>query len=198
LTEVADASFVSQIVPSLRDHSNDVRFEAVRALGRMGGAEAVKHLIRMVRKDPCDFIRREAVRLLRTAGLGQPGILELALHSLKDCSREVRVQAARLLGNFQDCKSILPLLKAMADPHWSVRESAETALLNFGTDAVDLLIEALKNPSLTMRFRAARLLGDIGDQRAADPLRNAASRRGERRNVRVIIEASIRKLENPD
>jgi HEAT repeat protein len=151
----------------------------------------------MARKDPADFVRREAIRVLRTAGLAHPGILELALHGLKDCSREVRVQAARVLGSFQDTKSILPLLKAMADSHWSVRESAETALLNFGSDAVGLLIEALKKPSWTMRFRAARLLGEIGDPRAADPLRDAASRRGERKDVREVIEVSLRKLENP-
>ena len=196
LAEVADASFAPQIVPSLKDDSSDVRFEAVRTLGRMGGAEAVKHLSRMARKDPADFIRREAFRVLRTAGLGQPGILELALRGLKDCSREVRVQSARLLGSFQDRKSILPLLKAMADSHWGVRESAETALLNFGPDAVDLLIEALKKPSWTLRFRSARLLGEIRDPRAAGPLRNAAGRRGERKDVRDVIEASLRKLEN--
>ena len=197
LAEVADASVVCQIVPSLRDDSSDVRFEAVRALGRMGGAEAVKHLLRIARKDPADFIRREAVRVLRTAGLGYPGLPELALRSLKDSSREVRVQSARLLGSFQDSRSILPLLKAMADSHWSVRESAETALLNFGSNAVDLLIESLRKPSWTMRFRAARLLGEIGDPRAAGPLRTAAARRGERRSVRDVIEASLKKLENP-
>ena len=104
--------------------------------------------------------------------------------------------ALLVLGSFQDRKSILPLLKAMADSHWGVRESAETALLNFGPDAVDLLIEALKKPSWTLRFRSARLLGEIRDLRAAGPLRNAAGRRGERKDVRDVIEASLRKLEN--
>ena len=194
LAEVADASVVPQIVPSLKDDSSDVRFEAVRALGKVGGAEAVQHLIRITRKDDRDFIRREAVRFLRTAGQGQANILATALRGLKDSSRGVRVESARLLGGFQDTKSILPLLKAMADPHWSVRESAEIALLNFGRDAAGLLIEALKSASWTTRLRAARLLGEIGAPAAVAPLENALARRGERKDVREVIEVSLRRL----
>ena len=194
LAEVADASVVPQIVPSLKDDSSDVRFEAVRALGKIGGAEAVQHLVRITRKDDRDFIRREAVRFLRTAGQGQANILATALRGLKDSSRGVRVESARLLGGFQDAKSILPLLKAMADPHWSVRESAEIALLNFGRDAAGLLIEALKSASWTTRLRAARLLGEIGAPAAVAPLENALARRGERKDVREVIEASLRRL----
>jgi len=194
LAEVADASVVPQIVPSLKDDSSDVRFEAVRALGKVGGTEAVQHLVRITRKDDRDFIRREAVRFLRTAGQGQANILAAALRGLKDSSRGVRVESARLLGGFQDTKSILPLLKAMADPHWSVRESAEIALLNFGCDAAGLLIGALKSPSWTTRLRAARLLGEIGAPEAVAPLENALARQGERKDVREVIEVSLRRL----
>lgn len=197
ISEVGDETIVPEILPSLADHSENVRFEAVRALGKVGGGEAVKNLVRMARKDPADFIRREAVRALRTAGVGQPGILDVALKGLRDRSREVRVQSARLLGSFLDRSSILPLLKAMADPHWGVRESAENALLNFGRDAVDLLIEALKSPSWTTRFRAARLLGEIGDPRAISPLTAILARRGERKDIREVVEGSLRKLEKP-
>ena len=196
LGEVGEPSIVPEILPSLRDDSDNVRFETVRALGRLGGAEAVRHLVRIAGKDPCDFIRREAVRVLKTAGQGCPGVLEVARRRLKDPSRDVRVQCARLLGGFQDKKSILPLLQAMADPHWSVRESAELALLNFGRDAVDLLIEALKSRSWTTRFRAARLLGETGDSKAVSPLKNALDRRGERKDVRKVAQTSLEKLES--
>ncbi len=197
LAEVADASVVLEILPSLKDDSENVRFEAVRALGKMGGAAAVEHLARMARKDNAGFIRREAMRVLRTAGQGQAEMLGAALHGLKDTSREVRVQAARLLGSFQDGRSIQPLLKVMADPHWGVRESAENALLNFGPEAVDPLVEALKSPSWTTRFRAARLLGEIGDAKAMAPLKNTLLRRGERKDVREVVEAALQKLEKP-
>jgi HEAT repeat protein len=195
LGEVGEPAIVPALLPSLRDDSDNVRFETVRALGKLGGAEAVRHLVRIAGKDPCDFIRREAVRVLRTAGQGHPGVLEVARRHLKDPSRDVRVQCARLLGGYLDKASIPPLLKAMADPHWSVRESAELALLNFGRDAVDMLIDALKSRSWTTRFRAARLLGETGDVRAAGPLKNALGRRGERKDVRKVAQASLGKLE---
>ena len=197
LAEVADATAVPRILLSLEDDSDNVRFEAVRALGRLGGPEAIKHLIRMVRKDRAEFIRSEAMLVLRTAGEGQPGVLEAALHGLRDASREVRCQSARILGSFLDAKSILPLLKAMADSHWSVRESAENSLRNFGRDAVAPLIQALSSPSWTTRFRAARLLGEIGDPQAVEALRRALARRRERADVREVIEFALGKLERP-
>ena len=197
LGEIADASFVPRIVPSLKDNSENARFEAVVALGRLGGPIAVRHLVRIAGKDCAPFIRREALRHLRTVGLGDPSVLDAGRRCLKDPAREVRAQAARLLGNFQDQRSILPLLKAMADAHWSVRESAELALLNFGRDAVDPLTEALKSPSWTARFRAARLLGEIGDKRAVGCLRSALARKRERKQVREVIEAALKKLEKP-
>lgn len=194
LGEVGEPSIVPDILPSLRDDSDNVRFETVRALGKLGGAEAVRHLVRIAGKDPCDFIRREAVRVLRTAGQGQAGVLDVARRLLRDPSRDVRVQSAQLLGGDLDKRSILPLLKAMADSHWSVRESAEIALLNFGLDAADSLTAALKNPSWTTRFRAARLLGEIGAPGAVAPLEIALARRRERKDVREVIESSLRRL----
>jgi HEAT repeat protein len=194
LGEVGDRSIVPQVLASLKDNSDNVRYEAVRALGLLGGPEAVAHLVRMGRRDPRDFIRREAVRLLRTAGPGQPGVLDMARRLLRDPSRDVRVQAARLLGGFQDEKSIPHLLKAMSDPHWSVRESAEIALLNFGPAAADFLTQALRSPSWTTRFRAARLLGETGAAKAVGPLEAALARPRERKDVREVIESSLRRL----
>ena len=82
----------------------------------------------------------------------------------------------------------MPLLKAMADPHWSVRESAEMGLLNFGREAVELLIEALRSSSWTTRFRAARLLGETGDPKAVPALKAALDRPRERKDVREVIK----------
>lgn len=194
LAEIGDASLVPRIASSLNDHSENVRFEAVRAMTRMGGPAAVKHLVRLARRDPKDFVRTEAVRGLRRIGLGQPDVLETALSGLNDSCRDVRTHSARLLGNFHDDRSLLPLLKAIADPHWSVRQSAETALLNFGKKAVPQLIESLKGSSWRARFRAARLLGELGDHRAVDPLKKILARKGERKKVREVVQASLAKL----
>ena len=194
LGDIGDQAIVPDILPSLGDDSDNVRFEAARALGKLGGVEAVKRLVSLARKDPCDFIRREAVRVLRTAGQGQTAVLDMARQRLRDPSRDVRVQAARLLEGYQDPKSIAPLLKAMADPHWSVRESAELALLNFGAKALEPLIGALTSASWTTRLRAARLLGEMGDPQAVPALEHAIARKRERKDVREVIESSLRRL----
>jgi HEAT repeat protein len=196
LAEVGEPALIRLLVPLLEDDSSNVRYEAVRAIARMGGGEALKHLIRIARKDRPDFIRVEAIRALGRIGKGQPEVLAAAFHGLKDSSRDVRSRSARLLGSYQNPRSILPLLQAMADSHWSVRESAENALLNFGRDAVLPLVEALGSRSWTTRFRAARLLGEIGDGRAVKPLREVLGRRRERTKVRGVAAESLRKLED--
>ena len=194
LAEIGDAALAPRIAPSLGDDSDNVRFEAVRALGRWGGPEAVRLLVGAARDDRAGFIRAEAVRALRTVGAGVPEVLEAALAGLKDKSREVRSQSARLLGIFHDKKSILPLLEAMADSHWSVRESSENALMNFGRDAVKPLIDALGSRVWTTRFRAARLLGEIGDERGMAPIEALLTRKGERKDVREVAAAALGKL----
>ena len=194
LADIGEASLAPRIAPSLGDDSDNVRFAAVRALGKWAGPDAVRLLARVAREDRAGFIRAEAVRVLRTIGAGFPEALETALAGLKDKSRDVRSQSARLLGIFHDKKSILPLLQAMADPHWSVRESSENALMNFGRDAVRPLVEALASRVWTTRFRAARLLGEIGDAKAVAPIEALLARRGERKNVREVAAAALGKL----
>ncbi len=196
LAEVGDASLIPQLAPSLQDHSDNVRLEAVRAIGRAGGGEAARLLLRLLKKDGSAFVRAEAVRYLRTIGPAHCADLTPIVHALKDPNRDVRIQAAGLLGNCLDLKSIMPLLAAMADPHWSVRESAENAMLNFGRQAAPRLIDALGSKSWIVRFRASRLLGEIGDRQAVTPLKKVLARRGERSIVRAVAQASLRKLES--
>jgi HEAT repeat protein len=194
LGEVADPSVTPGLAISLSDPSADVRLEAVRALGKIGGNKAVDPLVQTARRDGDAFIRFEAVRTLRRIGVGHPNVLTLALKSLHDPDRDVRAQAAGLLGNFHHDRSIQPLLEATADSHWSVRQSAENALTNFGLKAVGPLIRALNSRSWTTRFRAARLLGQIGDRKAVKPLEALLARRQERKKVRDIASASLEKL----
>jgi HEAT repeat protein len=68
------------------------------------------------------------------------------------------------------------------------------ALLNFGREATEPLIGALNSSSWTIRFRAARLLGELGDPQTAAALEHAMARKGERKDVREIIESSLGRL----
>lgn len=194
LSEIGDDATTPALIESLSDDSDNVRLEAIRAIARVDGPKAIDPLIMVARKDRDPYIRYEAVRYLRRIGVGYSEVLDLALAALQDSSRDVRSQAARLLGNFQDEKSIQPLLRAIADAHWSVRESAECALINFGSKAVPDLIGALNSPSWRTRFRVARLLGEIGDRRAIEPLEKLFIRKGERQKVRSVVQQALEKL----
>jgi len=195
LSGIGDKSLIPHFIHSLGDDSDSVRLEAVRALARVDGSDAIDPLVKVANKDRDPYIRYEAVRLLRRIGVGYPQVLELGLSALKDPSRNVRSQTARLLGNFQDDRSIYPLLKATADVHWSVRESAENALTNFGKSAVPSLIEALTSRFLTTRFRAARLLGEIEDQRAVVPLEKLLGKKRELKEVKKVVKEALDKLQ---
>jgi HEAT repeat protein len=194
LAEIGKADLVPRIVPSLEDDSDNVRYEAVKAIGRLGGPDALAPILRASAEDRADFIRAEAFRVLRTIGAGQPSVPEAAIRALDDKARDVRAQAAAILGVFNDKKSLPLLLKAMADAHWSVRESAENALLNFGAEAVPPLLGALESPLWTTRFRAARLLGELGDPAAVPALQKIIASKDEQDDVRVNAEAALRKL----
>ena len=195
LAEVGEASLALRLVPSLKDTSVYVRFEVVRAFGKWGGPVALQSLVQVATRDRADFVRAEAIRALRTIGAGREEVLEVALRGLKDEGREVRAVSASLLGLFQNENSILPLLKAMTDPHWSVRQRAENALLNFGSDAVKPLIAAMGSPHWATRLCAVRLLGDIGDHSAIAPLKKLLGRRGQRKDILENATASLRKLQ---
>lgn len=194
LRELDDPSVLPYFIEALEDTSANVRLEAVRGLGRFGGKIVIETLIRAASSDPDAYVRTEAVRSLRKAGVGHPEVLDLAISALTDRDRNVRMQSAGLLGNFHDKKSIAPLIQAMTDAHWGVREAAEIALHNFGAQAVDALMEALSGRSWTLRYRAARLLGDIGDKKAEAALEKALRKRSERGEVREKLRDALERI----
>ena len=164
-------------------------------MSRIGGPDTIQPLIKAASDDRDSCIRFEAVRQLRRIGVGYHEVLDLALQALEDPHRDVRSQAAWLLGNFQDERSIPALLRAMADAHWSVRESAEIALHNFGDRAVPLLIEALFAKLWTTQFRAARLLGELGDARAVHPLQKLLAKKRLKAKIKTVAEEALEKIE---
>jgi HEAT repeat protein len=194
LREIGNQSLIPHFVHALKDDSDNVRLEAVKALAEVNGPKSIDPLIAVAKKDRDPYVRFEAVRQLRRVGVGYPQVLDLALSALKDPNRDVRSQSAWLLGNFQNNRSIQPLLDAMADNHWSVRESAEHALMNFGKQAIPHLLNALKSDSWTTRFRAARMLGEIGDSKAIEALESLLKKKEERREVRKVVQEALNKL----
>jgi len=122
---------------------------------------------------------------------------------LESNSQDVRIAAARALGEIGDPQTVQPLIQAclkgniseqtteqalsgITDPravqplvealgYGNLRASrpATKALVNIGDPAVEPLILALRSESPDIRENAANVLGEIGDPRAIEPLRQA-------------------------
>jgi HEAT repeat protein len=191
LKEVGDGSIVSRFIRTLKDDSLNVRLEAVRALGKIGGKKAIGPLSTIVRKSRFECLRAEAMHELRNAGVGFPRALDAAVYALKDGDWNVRLHAAGFLGNYLDDKSIRPLIPLLADAHWCVQQVAETAIHNFGKRAFDQLVEALEHRSADVRMFAASLLAEAGGAEAIPHIENALKRKGEKKFVLEAFQAAL-------
>jgi len=94
------------------------------------------------------------------------------LRILKSDNSIIRENVIFTLGEYKDPKAILPLINALKDEDNDVWQSAQKALQDIGTPAIDALIASLKDENLNIRGGAAYILGSIGNQRGADPLIN--------------------------
>lgn len=111
-------------------------------------------------------IRQQAARAL--AEIGDPRAVEPLVATLQDSSPEVREATTRALGQLGDARAVKPLINQLRD--WRsdrLCNAARDALVQIGNPAVDALISVLGE---NIGSHAARALGQIGDDRAIDPL----------------------------
>ncbi|MEJ5185587.1 MAG: HEAT repeat domain-containing protein, partial [Candidatus Geothermincolales bacterium] len=130
------------------------------------------------------------------------GLLEMGedalpslVDALKDPDPQIRAKAAWCLGVMGSERAVEPLLEALGDASRDVRLSVAGALKKIGHPAVEPLIRALREGDEELRKEAARVLGDLGDERAVRPLVEALTDRDEKVRGRVV--ASLVKLGEP-
>jgi HEAT repeat protein len=120
-------------------------------------------------------------RGLAADGLGELGseaAVEPLLRLLAASDPQVRVSAARALGKIGS-EEALPRLRELAvdDEDATARMWAIGALADIGDpDGVELILPMLLDRSWRVRYTAALALGELGDPRAAEPLRAARKR----------------------
>lgn len=94
--------------------------------------------------------------------------VEIQLDLLKDKDWFRRKDAAVTLGEMGDERAIGPLIAALRDSEWNVRESAQISLAMIGSPAVEPLIKALREYQI--RAYVIQVLGKIKDERVLEPL----------------------------
>ena len=137
---------------------------------------------------------RARYRALRRLG-ADAGLLPRIVALAGDAHLSVRRQAIVLLGLSRDQRALTPLRDALRDPIAAVRRTAGDALNDLGNPEVaEALAETLTDGSSLVRWRAARFLFELGDERSLPSLR--AARDDQVFEVRMQIEQAIERIES--
>jgi len=212
------------LIMALQDGAREGRICAIRVLGQIGGAEAVKALVATLRNDQDKIVRISAARALRQIGSSEAiKALITALRSDKDES--VRTRLVIELGQLESGRAVQALVVTLReDRDRIVRATAAISLGRIGgAQAIEALTNTLKDkdedeavwrvaigvlgliwdiPQLvrlseeneTVRQDAATALGQQGDKRAIEPLKATLRDRDE--NVRYKATCALGQIWN--
>jgi HEAT repeat protein len=189
------------LIERLKRGNENERKHALEALGKLKDPRRVPALINAMLHDRSGYIRYRASWVLPefegdvaavTAALVQalkdprtgpqaagslcliadPSTLGVLIDTLANSGDvDTRVHVAMSLDRFGDPRVVPALLRAMDDPHDSVRAHATLTLGKLQDPAAfDALVKALKSQNGQTQVAAARALGERGDVQAVEPL----------------------------
>lgn len=152
----------------LDDPKIEVRQAAAKALGNTGHPAAVAFLMEALR-DPYWWFEREnaAGDLLNAIEKMGDAALEPLIEALKDREGAVRKFAATLLGRMGNPRAIEPLGMGLYDLHHDVGKASAEALVNFGVNSFEVLVEALEHPEMWIRIHSVDVLPKVREPRVA-------------------------------
>ncbi len=127
---------------------------------------SIDELIELL-NDKDDFVVEDAVGELE---LRADEALDPLIDALSHRKKQIRLNAATLLGAINDPKAIPALIDTLKDNNKLVRREASTALSRMGQPAVDPLIATLDDEDWKIRGAAAWALGNLGDEKAIPAL----------------------------
>ena len=161
---------IDGLINALNDNDKNVHCSAVRALGEIGGSQAVEPLLSAIKYDD-NYYDMVGTRMPLVEALVKIGI-----------------------------PAVNQLIAAMKSEDWRARWTATVALGKIGdTRAVGHLIVALKDERPGVRCFAATGLAEIGDVRAVEPLKIAMAKekdRGVKSDIRKALDELGRRKEN--
>ncbi len=186
---------------------SEPRCLAAEALGIIGGNEAVEGLIQVLdlydleSLDPQVRFAEETVRNQAAKNLGILGDDRAIEPLLKSLKKNRLRGAAQALAGYRETRAIPYIIEMLGDDY--EREEASKALIKFGKIAIQPLIDELRRKnydiydneiksSVIRRTEVAKILGEIGDRRAIDPLVGAL--KDEQAGVRLFSGLSILKI----
>jgi HEAT repeat protein len=184
----APQSLESALLAALDNPDRELRREAIEAAAHFVDPD---DLVARV-GEPADANRRNAAleALMRSGSRGVPAVIR----ALSDPDDEVVMFAAGILGKSRDPAAVPHLVALLDYADVNVVQQAIESIAQLRSSvAVDSLVRLLdRDPWL--RFSAVHALGEIGDQRAVDPLLTLV---GDDTVSEVVVEA-IGKIGTPE
>ncbi len=200
LGRIGDARAVPPLVVAEGGRRPRAAADALDALG-WAPADDSQRVVHLIAKGQFE----DAAQLGKTAV--EPLVAALGLSELSDRERGSsleysehagRERAARALGGLGDVRAVEPLIGLLHEASRldtpSLGDAAVAALGDIGEPAVEPLIATLGERVWSVRVRAMRALGRIGDPRAIDPL-TAILTDDEDRMTRDDAAAALRQIE---
>ena len=193
LGKAGDDVSINILMSLLKDSATDIRTLAAEILGEKGDRKAAIELAYMLvqEKHPAELekaIIQSIGRLKNPAALpqlitavrygrphmkeiidafveiGDPGAVETLFTLLEDRDEEIRAKADKALA------ALVPLAEKTVQARFFIRKKDWKEAAALGSDAAAPLINALKSAAVEDRRVIIKVLGDIGDGRAAEPL----------------------------
>jgi len=161
LGEIGDRRGLAPVSRMLQEEDVLVKVSAIRALAKMGGAEASKAIQAVV--------LNSAEKGTAYVSVPQPirPLVEMPLRAI----------AAKALGGFSDPEAVRALISVLDDPESKVGVAACNSLGLIGREeAIDALIAALEHSGMEVQWAAACGLGRARSERAVGPLIRALGR----------------------
>lgn len=106
-----------------------------------------------------------------------------------------RRDAAHELGKTKDPRAVAPLIAALKDEEPMVRLDVSGALIEIGQPVVDPLIQEVKSDNdAIFLWNAIRVLEEIGDPKAIEPLKEIQQRHSDP-SIQQIAKYALEKLQ---
>lgn len=196
-----------------QEEDYQMRNEIITTLGFTENPQAVDPLLQIIEEDIRWFEKEtpnpeteepeerpfKSTAMVALGRLGVPQAIEALLQFLGHKLRSVRMEAAEVLKEVDDLSFIpIPrLLEGLSSTEWQRREGSARALGNLQVkEAVEPLLNALKDEIPSVRQEAARALGLIGDPRAVKPLLQALQ--DEEVSVRAAAVEALGEFDDPE
>ena len=174
LGRIGHSGAVLPLIAVLQDQSEDKQVKSVASLAllKIRDLRAIQPLIEALGRDDAAISRPIADVLEGLLPHAVPALLDVLRSSKTDGQR---YWAARILGASTDSQTAVPLIAALQDRSEKVRAEAACSLGRLkARQAIHPLTNLLlRDPRAPVREEAARALGEIGDERALEALKQA-------------------------